>query len=427
MIKKLRNFLKSPQKKTVLKNFFSLGILQGLNMVLPLITYPYLIRVLGREPFGLLMFSTALITYFQIFTEYSFNMNATKEISVHSHDSQKVHRIFNEVMHTKLVLLGISTILFICVIVMVPAFRQHRLIYFITFGNVLGLTLLPVWFFQGMQKMKVVTVINVISKLIFTAALFVFVKGSQDLWLAALFTACGYIMAGTISLMYALKYFNLSFKRQPLGRIKEQLILGRYLFLSELKISLFTNTNTLLLGFIAGNTAVAYFASAEKLARAIGNIFTPLTMALFPFFAKEISVDLKKTYTAIVRITTIGSLIYLVAAIPLFIFSGPLITLIYGPQMFNSVLIFRILLLIPMASFIDNMFGKQVLLTLGKDHLYFRVILIAAISNIGLNILLSHYYSYIGTAIALIITQFILDAGMYYFAHKQLKTNSAYA
>jgi len=427
MIKRLKNFLKSPSKKTVLKNFFSLSILQGLNMVLPLITYPYLIRVLGTESFGLLMFATAVITYFQIFTEYSFNMTGTKEISVHSNDSQKVHSIFNEVMHTKMLLLLISLGLLTLVVVAVPVFKQHSLIYFITFGNVVGLSIFPAWFFQGMQKMKAVSLINIGSKIFFTAGIFVFVKGPQDVWLAALLTACGYIFAGIICFLYAIQCFKLPLKMQPLHRIKQQLLLGKYLFLSELKISLFTNTNTLLLGFIAGNTAVTYFASAEKLARAIGNVFTPLTAALFPFFAKEITIDKHKAYAAIVRITAIGSILFLVGAIPVFIFSDAIIRLIYGPGMDNSVLIFRILLFIPLASFIDNMFGKQVLLTLGKDNLYFRVILTAALSNVLLNLILTPMYSYIGTAIALLITQLIIDAGMYHYARKQLKKNSAYA
>ncbi len=391
------------------------------NMILPLLTYPYLIRILGVESFGLLMFATAFINYFLILTEYSFNMSATKEISIHSNDIKKIHNIFNEVMHTKIILLSISFILLTIVILSVPYFRQHSLIYFITFGNVVGYSIFPGWFFQGLQKVKEATLINVISKLVFTAGMFFFVKNPQDLWLAALLTAGGFITGGSISLIYAIKYFKVSIKRLPMHRVKEQLLLGRFLFLSELKISLFTNTNTLLLGFIAGNATVAYFASAEKLARAIGNIFTPLTLSLFPFFAKEIIIDKKKTYATIVRITIIGSLLYMVAMVPLFIFSGFIIKTLFGSGMENSILIFRILLLIPMASFVDNMFGKQVLLTLGKDNLYFRVIFVAAISNVVLNIVLTGLYSYIGTAIALIITHFIIDLGMYYFSNKQIK------
>jgi len=422
MINKVKKFLQSTDKQVLLKNFFSLSILQGLNLVLPLVTFPYLKRTLGIENFGLLMFSSAFITYFQILTEYSFNMTATKEIAVHSDNKEKMHEIFNDVLFTKLFLLGISFIVLTLLLLFVPFFKEHRLVYLFTFGNIIGQSIFPMWFFQGIQKMKYITYINFCSKVLFTIAIFVFVKHKTDAWLAALFTACGYILAGALSLYYVLSHFKVAIKRQPFARIKQQIILGRYLFLSELKVSIFTNTNTVLLGIIAGNTAVGYFASAEKLSRAIGNLYAPLTSAMFPYMSQEILKDKHKTYKDILRITKLGTLIFIAVLIPVFIFAGPIIELIFGADMQNSVLIFRILLVIPVASFIDNMFGRQILLTLGKDKFYFNVILAAAVSNIVLNLVLTYYYSYIGTAIALMMTQVIIDIGMYYYARKVIKT-----
>jgi len=421
MIEKLKNFLRSPEKKVVLKNFFSLSILQGLNIVLPLLTYPYLIRVLGVDNMGLIFFAVSLINYFQIITEYSFNMSATKEISLNIGNTEKLHEIFNDVLSTKVFLLCISFIILSLILFFVPYFEENRLIYFLTFGNVIGLCIFPSWFFQGVQKMKYITYINFFSKVLFTLAIFVFVKDKDDVWLAPLFTACGYILAGIISLIYLRRYFNMPIKKQSFRRIKEQIKVGKYLFLSEFKITLYTNTNVLLLGFIAGNSAVGYFFSAEKLARAIGNLYTPFNLALFPYMSKEMTNDRIGASAVVFKIAKTGTLLFIVFLVPVFIFAEELITLLYGSEMFNSVLVFRILLFIPIGSFLENMYGKQILLNMGKDKYYFNVFLGATICNVVLNLFLTSYYSYIGTAIALVVTQLIINIGLFYYSKREIK------
>lgn len=425
MIKKLfHKLFKSAERRTVVKNMFSLSILQGLNLLLPLLTYPYLIRVLGKDLYGTILHAAAITYYFQMLTEYSFHMTATKDVSVHANDTNKLHSIFNEVFTTKMFLLAGSSVVMAILVFTIPFFEEQRLIYLLTFGNVIGLAIFPVWFFQGLQKMKYITYFNFICKVIFTAAIFVFVKKPQDAWLAPLFTSCGYISAGIVSLIYIKKLFKIPFQRKSFKKVKEQLKIGRYLFLSELKISLFTNTNTLLLGFIAGEAAVAYFASAEKVARAIGNIYTPVTLALFPYMVKNMNKDKASTYSDILKITKIGSLLFLVILIPSFIWSDLIMEILFGKGMENASLIFRILLFIPVAAFIDNMFGKQVLLTLGKDNLYFRVISAAAALNLTLNLYLTYQYSYRGTAVALIITHIFISIGMYWYAKREVKRSA---
>lgn len=405
----------------VLKNFFSLSILQGLNIVLPLLTYPYLIRVLGVDNMGLIFFAVSLVNYFQIITEYSFNMSATKEISLNIGNTEKLHEIFNDVLSTKIFLLGVSFVILSLILFLVPYFEENRLIYFLTFGNVVGLCIFPSWFFQGVQKMKYITYINFFSKILFTLAIFVFVKEKEDVWLAPLFTACGYILAGIISLIYLKRYFNMPIKKQPFTRIKEQIKIGKYLFLSEFKITLYTNTNVLLLGFIAGNSAVGYFFSAEKLARAIGNLYTPFNLALFPYMSKEMNEDRVSASKAVFKIAKMGTLLFIVFLIPVFIFAEQLIELLYGAKMFNSVFVFRVLLFIPIGSFLENMFGKQILLNMGKDRYYFNVFLCATIVNVFLNLFLTFNYSYKGTAIALTVTQLFINVGLYYYSKREIK------
>lgn len=411
--------LNEKKHKIIVSNFVSLAILQGLNLLLPLITFPYLVRVLGIENFGLLSFSLAFIIYFQIITDFGFNSIATRDISVAIEDKKRQQIIFNDVMSTKLFLLVLCFFLMSIIVSSFEILRNHWQIYFFSFGSVLGQAIFPVWFFQGMQKMRYITYINVVTKIIFTIAIFIFVKQKEDYFLVPIFNALGFISAGILSFYYVRKHFDLQLKLQSFERIKNQLIIGKYVFLSELKISIFTNTNILILGIFVGNQAVGYFSAAEKLARAIGNFQTPISNALFPFLASEMVLNKTHTINRINKITIIGGLFFSVIILLGFFFAEDIILLVYGQAMYPAIVLFKILIIIPLASFLDTMFGKQILLNLGKDNLYFRVFLWATVLNIGVNLGLTYFYDELGTAIALTITQIFIAFGMWFYAKRE--------
>lgn len=424
MIKKLKKFFESKDRKTVLKNFFSLSILQGLNLLLPFITFRHLIKVLGMDNFGLIQFSLVFVTYFQILTDYGFNMNATKEVSLHRDNPKALHRIFSEVFYTKLLLMCISVIIMSLIVFNVPLFKKDALVHFISFaGYVVGMGIFPMWFFQGLQKMKYITYINIICKTLFTVAILVFVDRPDETWLASLFTACGFLTAGVISLFFVYRQFQVKMHKPSYSAIKTQIIIGRYLFFSELKISLFTNTNTFIMGLFLGKTAVGYFMAAEKICRALGHLATPLSNAMFPYMSLKMTESFEAGYAEVNKVVKVGVLVFVLMLVPLYILAPWIIHVCYDLEATSpAVLLFRILLILPVTTFIDSMYGKQVLITLNKDNLYFKVILFAALLNVSLNVSsLMSGYGTTGTAVSIFITQLFIDAGMFYYAHKTIK------
>ena len=167
---------KEKDARQVFENFISLSFLQGANYILPLITLPYLVRVLESDKYGLIMFAQAFIQYFVVITEYGFNLSATRLISLNRDNNTKISDIFFSVIFIKIFFMILSLFVISAIVFLISRFTADKEIYFLTFGIVIGNVLFPVWFFQGIEKMKYITVLHVLAKAIFTVLIFLFVK-----------------------------------------------------------------------------------------------------------------------------------------------------------------------------------------------------------------------------------------------------------
>lgn len=418
--KNFNSILKEKDIKNLLTNFISLVILQGLNVLLPFLTIPYLISVVGLELFGLITFSYSLAFFFQSITEYGFNTITSREISIYSNDHSKLKELFTDVFTTKMLLVFLLFIIYLIVVFSVPEFSKNSSIYIFQYGCVLGQAIFPIWLFHGLQKMKYITYVNIIFKSIFTIAIFILVKTKEDFWIAPICTALGLITSGLASLIVCYFQFKIKFVKTNFTRIKKQLKAGYYVFLSELQIAAIVNGNTLILGFFAGNEAVGIFTAAEKIIKAIGNLQTPIINTLYPYIAKKMNNNktkaiqsLKKIKLYIITLITLGILI-------LFIGADLFFKIIYGAGFEQSILIFRILLLFPLLSFLDQYYGKLILLTNHQEKNYMRVFLITSITSVLLSCLLCYKYNYVGLALSTIIIQGFIAYGMYHYTKKIL-------
>ncbi|CAA6799286.1 MAG: Membrane protein involved in the export of O-antigen, teichoic acid lipoteichoic acids [uncultured Sulfurovum sp.] len=401
-------------------NFVSLSLLQAGNYILPLLTLPYLVKVLGIEYFGLLAFATATIAYFGILTDYGFNLTATKEISIHRKNHLKITEIFSSVMSIKFLLLLISLFLLTAIVFSFNKLSAHWEIYLLTFGSVIGQFLFPVWFFQGMERMKYITYLNFLSKLIFTIAIFVFVQEQNDAYLVPLFFSVGSIIAGIASLVLIKQQFNLSFKFQNWATITHYLIDGWHVFLSRFYVSMYTTTNIVLLGVMTNNVAVGYYSIVEKIVLAIGGVFNPINQTIYPYLARKF----KDNFEIYVDFLKKVSLIFIALASVFLLFSQyfieEIIQLVHGEynaqiSFLLSIFLLRILIL-PFGALLSNS-----LIIMHRKQEFIRVMNYTVLVDLLIVPLSIYFFKETGLVISFLIIIFVHTLFLWYYVNQAIQ------
>jgi PST family polysaccharide transporter len=408
---KLRNIISHPEHKILLKNTFSLSILQFANYVLPLITIPYVVRVIGPDKFGLISFAQAFATYFLLIVNYGFDLSATREISSNRDDKNTLVRIYSNVLFTKAFLFALCTLIFTSSIFLIPKFRENILVFIVSYLIVAGYVLFPTWLFQGLEKLYITSIFNFIVKLLFTIGIFIFVRNKNDFYLVPLLMSSGQIFAGTLALMYSLKLLDWKINMPRLEDIFRELKSGFSVFISLVFINFYTISNTFILGFFAPHENVGYFASGSKLVLVFQTlVLAPLAQSLYPHVGKILRNDLNRGIEYIKKFSVIVTAITLPASIFLLIFAPILVKVFLGDQYLPSINVVRILSFFPFIIGLSNLYGIQTTLNLKMDKDFFKVVMGGSIINSLLNVLLDHKLAEIGSSVSWLITEIYITS-----------------
>jgi PST family polysaccharide transporter len=400
--------------KTILNNFFSLTLLKVLTYILPLITFPYLIRVLGVEKFGLIMFAQATMYYFEIVVDFGFNLSATREVALNAKKVNKLNEIISAVFSIKCFLLIISFLILFIVLSIFDRFTDDYLIYYYSFLKVIAITFFPVWFFQGIEKMKYVTCINIISKSIYTILIFVFIQTESDYLLVPLINGFGFFIGSLLALYYVFKHFKHVFVFNSFAIIKQHFIDSSMFFLSRVSVSLYTSSNTFVLGLVASNLTVGYYAIAEKLYMVIRQLYQPIVQVIYPYISKSKNlVFFKKLYPVVVLLNFIG--VYI-----LWVFAPELIYLVSKEYFLESIKVFRILLVVSCIVVPSILIGYPFLAALGfKNEANYSTIIGSLFHVVILGILyFSNLINMYNIVYLLLATESIVLLYRYYAVYK---------
>ena len=281
-MKRLIQRFKNSGYGRVTGNFFYLSVLNALNIILPLITLPYLMRTVGKGNYGIYSYVYMILQYVITFSTYGFNFSATKQISQCRDDKEKVNVIYNSVIISKIMIGTALIVLLFLFSRFVFRDEQAPLMFVFGLGMVVGDILTPLWLFQGMEKMKYMTLVNASSKILFTVLVFVVIRKADDYYLLVLLNSAGYLLAGIISLFLASKQFGMRFRTVSFQDIKYQFKEGGAVFGSTFGMYLYRNANVIILKQFVPNEVVGVYSAAEKVIKGFQSIVQPAAQALFP-------------------------------------------------------------------------------------------------------------------------------------------------
>ncbi|GAB4186267.1 MAG: oligosaccharide flippase family protein [Calditrichia bacterium] len=408
IFKKFKNISAQEDNKILVSNFFSLSILQGSYHVLAIVRFPYLVNVLGAEFYGLIAFANAIIIYLGIITDYGFNLTATRDISIHREDKGKITEIFSSVMIVKFFLLIITLILLTVAILSLEKLQQYWYIYYFAFGTIIGQVLFPTWFFQGIEEMKYITILTLIDKSLYTAAIFIFVRVPSDFYLVPALASAGYMISGILSQILVYKKYQIRFRIYPLKVIKYYIVDGWHIFISRVFSSFYKSSNTVILGFLTNNIIVGYYAIAEKfivIIQALQNVFG---IVLYPYFSKKLSINKNAFFELNKKFIKYAVTIYFSLFLILLLSSKIVILFLFGPENLPSVSNLRILSSIVFIGGLNYYFGIVGLVSMNYKKEFSRYMIATSIVNVLVCLVLVKFLQDNGAAYSFLISELFL-------------------
>ena len=378
-------------------NFFSLSIIQGLNYILPLVTLPYLIQVLGVEKFGLVAFATSFSLYFSIISDYGYKLTAPRDIAKSENGDKAVNKIANVVLVSKLTLLILCLLALEILINFFSPFKEHALLFYMSFLAVSAQALVPVWFFQGKEDMKYVTYINIFSKFLFLILVFTYVSDQADYFFVPIFNATGFLISALLSFYIIIKKYNYKFSRPKLLDVKNSFIDGWEIFLGSAFTSLYTNSNIVLLGFFTSPTIVGFFSIADKIVSAVSGLFIPLNQALFPFLSRQFQNNKIRFYQLLRKIR---NLLFVVSSLffVIFVVSNEVIIKFVTDDLNSNVLLLSLIMSVRvLSSPFSNLYSNSLIIS-GRKLEYLKVMKYTVLLNILFVFPLIYIYGAVGLA-----------------------------
>lgn len=408
--------LGSKDGKTLLKNFSYLSILEMTSHFFPLITTPYLARVIGVKGFGILAIGTAVIAYFQSFTNYGFVYTSVRDAARNRSNTEQFSAIVSKTFFSKMVLMLLSfSIIAVCTLT-IPFFRDNSVVIWCTALLLPGHVLNTDWVFQALEDMKYITIRSILTKLLFTLLVFVIIRHKDDYLWQPILTAIGTLIPSVWGLYILRRKFNYRVIIPSLKEVFHQLVSGFNMFITVFLPTVYTNFNVLLLSAYNGKQATGIYSGGTKFTSIAFSLFQLLSRTFFPFFARRM--DAHKLYVIFsLSLSVIISLLF-------FVFARPIVMIFLGAEFEETVNVLRIVAFTPIAMSLMNSYGINYLVLKGKEGLMRSIILFVTFVGIGFGIIGAIYFSYIGVACVSLLTQFLRASLITFFAYRIKKNQN---
>lgn len=278
----MTNKFLSGENRVVANNFLFLFLLKGIDFLIPLLTLPYLLRVVGNDGYGQIMFALALINYFISFAYYGFNLTGTRFVASNKESSKRLQYIYTVVNSTRAFLCLVSSLLIILLVLIFPIFRMDWALYILFIPMIWGGALISDWMYQGIERMKYIALLNTGIRLTFLIAVFTFIHDKEDLWVYPLSLSTAYILCAIVSHYILKQILGLKLRLCSLKHIINRIKIDFPIFINQFVPTLYNNTSGFVLGLVAPMSVVGIYHAIKKIADLFVTLSDLFTRAIYP-------------------------------------------------------------------------------------------------------------------------------------------------
>jgi PST family polysaccharide transporter len=225
----------------------------------------------------------------------------------------------------------------------------------------------------------------------------------------------GFILAGVLALWIVFKEFGVFFKIPGFKDLRYQLKEGWYIFISTVAISLYTISNTFILGLFTNNTIVGYYSAAEKIIRLVQGLLAPISQTIYPHISKLMNESKEIGVKFIRKVTLLIGGFSFILSFFIFIFADLIVRIILGSQFTESIIVLRIIAFLPFIIGLSNVFGIQTMLTLNYKKAFSNILIFASVINITLAFILVPMFKHIGISVSVLISEIFVTGAMFSF------------
>lgn len=400
------------------KNFFYSSILTVANYLFPLLTYPYVSRVLGVTNIGICNFVDSVVHYFVLFSALGIGSVGIREIAASRGDKQQLSKTFTSLVLFNTLVTAIALVVYIVAIYTVPQLYEYRTLMWIGALKILGNFLLIEWLFKGLEDFKYITNRTIIVKTLYVISVFVFVREAEDYDIYFLLMTLMVAVNAIFNIWYARKHVRLSFSNLGIFKYAKPIcVLGLYTVLT----SMYTTFNTTYLGFVSTNEEVGYYSTATKLFMIVIALYTAFTGVMMPRMSSLLAEGKREEFNRLIN-KSVNVLITF--AVPLLIvciiFSSDIIMLLSGPGYEGAYIPTMIIMPLLLIIGYNQINIVQIMTPLKAEKYISRNSIIGAIIGVSLNFLIVPHLSSIGSAITWVSSELFIMTSSYLCVKKLL-------
>lgn len=409
------------ESKSIKINFIFNVILKVSTLLFPLITFPYISRSLLPEGVGKVSFAVSFVAYFSLFAQLGVPTYGIREVAKHKDNREELSRVFFELLTIEMIFTVISYVIFILSLFLFPRLKDDRILFLIISLTIILNSFGVEWFYKGLEYFKYITVRSVVFKAIALVAVFLFIKKPEDYLIYGFISIFASSASNILNFYNVFHHIDISPKYFSLHFIKH--LKSIYVFFAiTAATTLYTNLDTVMLGFMTTDEDVGFYNTATKIKMVLVMVVASLGTVLLPRNSYYIK---NKLFDKFWDVTKKSLYFTITISLPLIVFftvfAKESIICLAGNSFYDSIVPMQIIMPTVLFIGLTNVLGTQILTPFRMEKVVLYSVVVGAIADMILNLILIPKYRSSGASIGTLIAEIIVFLWQCSFLHHKSK------